>query len=323
MKNPIPSFLHLFLRRAGIRIDELRIRASYERHPMPHSIRALSDTLDRLHVPTRVCRPTFGQLPEFERPFIVTAGTDEYPFFSVEKLNVPESTVTVRSVSGHRSELSFERFQALWTGTVLTAKRDEAIQENPVVYFFRQSAARIVGMPAPDPETLRLRTRHERLLSSPETFRQLLALQPPLADDDTEVITVSNYSESDHTLALAIDPASSGCAEALKTIARLGACRIELIFTTDPDDRKSYNAALRMISSGIRDSWETTFRIISDWYRKRTLPPELDIHPLAQHDLESQMEFCRRNKIATTPTLLVDNRRLPEIYDIADLEYLL
>lgn len=46
MENPMPSFLHYFLRRAGIRIDLLRLRAVYDRHPLPHSIRSLSDTLD-------------------------------------------------------------------------------------------------------------------------------------------------------------------------------------------------------------------------------------------------------------------------------------
>lgn len=323
MKNPIPSFLHLFLRRAGIRIDELRIRALYEGHPLPHSIRALSDTLNGLYVPTRICRPTFGQLPEFERPFIVTAGTDEYPFFSVEKLDVPESTVTVRSVSGRRSKLSFERFQALWSGTVLTAKTDEALQGNRLLYFFRQGVARIVGMSAPNPETERLRARHERLLSSPETFRQLLALQPPLPVDSSDLASISNYADSERTLIVAIDPASPWCASVLETIARLNTYRIELLFMPDVSDKKSYHAALRMISSGIRDSWERTLRIIADWYRKHTLPPELDIHSLAQHDLESQMEFCRKYGIETTPTVLIDNRRLPDIYDIEDLKYLL
>ena len=46
--------LYLLLSRVGIRISELRIRTIYERHPLPHSIRALCDTLDELRVPNRI-----------------------------------------------------------------------------------------------------------------------------------------------------------------------------------------------------------------------------------------------------------------------------
>ncbi|MCM1151121.1 MAG: hypothetical protein NC209_05900 [Alistipes sp.] len=324
MKNPIPSFLHLFLRRAGIRIDELRIRALYGKHPLPHSIRSLRDTLDDLHVATRIDRPTFGQLPEFERPFIVTAGTDQYPFFLVERLDVPESTVSVRSVSGRRSELSFERFRALWSGTVLTAAKSETTQEtNPIGYLLKQTAARVAGTSAANPKTAQLETRVERLLNAPETFRQLLALQPVLLSENPADISVSNFSESDRTVIVAIDPATPRCARAIEAIARLDDCRIELLFSADKENRRSYNAALRMISSGIRNSWDTTLRIIADWYRKGTLPADLDVHPLAPGDLEAQTTYCRNNGLTPAPTVLIDSRPLPDIYDIEDLKYLL
>ena len=73
MENPMPSFLHYFLRRAGIRIDLLRLRAVYDRHPLPHSIRSLSDTLDELCIPNMICRLEFDQLSELDGPFLVVS----------------------------------------------------------------------------------------------------------------------------------------------------------------------------------------------------------------------------------------------------------
>lgn len=78
MENPMPSFLHYFLRRAGIRIDLLRLRAVYDRHPLPHSIRSLSDTLDELCIPNMICRLEFDQLSELDGPFLVVSGNAEY-----------------------------------------------------------------------------------------------------------------------------------------------------------------------------------------------------------------------------------------------------
>ena len=56
--NIKPSSAYLLsalLRKRGICHDELRMAAICSRHPLPHSIRALSDTLDELHVPNPDC----------------------------------------------------------------------------------------------------------------------------------------------------------------------------------------------------------------------------------------------------------------------------
>ena len=81
-----------------MRIDLLRIREAYADHPLPRSIRSLSDTLDELHVPNMVCRLEFGQLFEIEGPFVVKAGEEEYPFFLVESLDRFQKSVDKSSL---------------------------------------------------------------------------------------------------------------------------------------------------------------------------------------------------------------------------------
>ena len=125
MNRTIPSLLHLFLRKLCMRIDLLRIREAYADHPLPRSIRSLSDTLDELHVPNMVCRLEFGQLFEIEGPFVVKAGEEEYPFFLVESLDRERQVIGLRTVAGRRLEVPFDSFRALWDGTVLLAERGE------------------------------------------------------------------------------------------------------------------------------------------------------------------------------------------------------
>ena len=119
----MPSFLHYFLRRAGIRIDLLRLRAVYDRHPLPHSIRSLSDTLDELCIPNMICRLEFDQLSELDGPFLVVSGNAEYPFQLVERLDPETRTVHLRTADNRLIDETFDRFRSAWDGSVLTIDR--------------------------------------------------------------------------------------------------------------------------------------------------------------------------------------------------------
>ena len=121
MKTPAPDLLHSFLCALGIRIDLLHIREVYDKHPLPHSFRALSDTLDGLHVENVVCRLEFNQLFEIESPFIVAMGNSEYPFYLVEGFDTDKVSVLLRTVFGYKIVQTFDQFQREWDGTVLIA----------------------------------------------------------------------------------------------------------------------------------------------------------------------------------------------------------
>lgn len=362
--------LHLLLRRVGIRISELRIRTIYDRHPMPHSIRSLSDTLEELRVPCKVCRLEFEELRNIREAFITIVGNREFPFFLVEKWDDAARSVRLREMSGRKVVLTIEQFREMWSGTVLMIERgDRPRQEARAAYCFRQwlsfmdktsvywLSALIIAigcriiLPLPgivDPillaavlilsavivrrgfrinekcrETDSLKYKHERLLNSPEIFWHLLALQPRMEADSNDAVPVSNYADSDHTLTVIMNPSCPQCAQVHRAISSLQTCRIDLVFIVNEGDNRSYDAALRMVSSGIRDPWAETDRIIAGWYATRSFPPKTEVHPLAKNDLDAQIEYCRRIGITGAPTVLVDNRRLPAPYDAEDLRYVL
>lgn len=512
MNTSLSILLHLFLRRLRICISLLRIREAYARHALPHSVRALSDTLDALRVPNMVCRLEFGQLFEIGGPFIVKAGEAEYPFLLVEQLDRERQTIALRTAANRCVELPFDAFRAIWDGTVLLAEKgDETVEETWPLYrvrqgldafdrrwgrwlagllvvvaavaalrapelgdlrylvkaaglalslvvvakasfdphlaqgfcrlgrrsdcneVFRAAGAKLFGwvslgelsavyfaasilwglFVAADPgalfpwldvlalstvgyslvwqirhckwcplclvidavlvadaalevllgapwrlapdtafavdallfgllfgagvpalrrvvvmaervrETDRLKYKHERLLSDSALFWQLLERQPKAAAESSSCMPISNYAEAEHTLTVVMNPSCPKCAEVHRVLAGLEGYRIELVFAVHEGDRRSHDVALRIISSGIADEWPQTERIIGAWYERHELPPCLAVHPLAGEGLARHRDYCRTVGITGTPTILVDDRRLPDLYDATDLKYLL
>lgn len=511
MKPSLSKLLQALLRKSDIRVDPLRTEEILSRHPLPHSIRSLSDTLDELHVPNMVCRLEFEQLFEIEGPFIAVAGREEYPFHLVEKVDNARRTVRLRTFTGKNAELPFERFRQAWDGTVLLAEKGERAEQKsrPIHWLktglwrmdltakywvaalvvmllgwgilrhpepsdwrylikgiglsislliilktffdphlaekfcrtgrnsgcnkvFNTSAARPFGWASlgelslayfaasllgglffaanpgamfllPDTlalliaaislawqiihrkwctlclaidavlvadflgetllwggfgnfrstvfsdtvvfgllfvlclltlrilirmaklnrESRRIFFNHESLLCSPEIFGLLLTRQPAVTEGAHTVPTVGNRLEAEHKLTVVMNPSCPKCAAVHRTIRSLEDYRIELIFVVNEGDRKSYDAALGMISSGITDGWSRTEELIAGWYERHELPADLTIHPQAEAHLAAQMAYCQRIGITGTPTILIDNRQLPEIYDAEDLKVLL
>ncbi len=512
MNRSIPSLIHSLLRKLDIRISLLRIREAYARHALPHSVRALSDTLDALRVPNMVCQLEFEQLFKIGGPFLVKAGEAEYPFLLVERLDRERQTIALRTAANRCVELPFDAFRAVWDGTVLLAEKgDETVEEPWTLYrvrqgldaldrrwgrwlagllvvvaavaalrapelgdlrylvkaagfalslvvvakasfdphlaqgfcrlgrrsdcneVFRAAGAKLFGwvslgelsavyfaasilwglfvaadpgalfpwldslalsavvyslvwqmrhgrwcplclaidavlvadaaleaalgaswQPVPDAtsavdallfgllfgagvlalrrvvvmaervrETDRLKYKHERLLSDSALFWQLLERQPKAAAESSSCMPISNYAEAEHTLTVVMNPSCPKCAKVHRALVGLEGYRIELVFALHEGDQRSRDVALRIISSGISDEWPETERIIGAWYERHELPPCPAVHPLAGTALDRHRDYCRAVGISGTPTILVDDRRLPDLYDATDLKYLL
>lgn len=167
-----------------------------------------------------------------------------------------------------------------------------------------------------------LKYKLERLLSSSETFWMLLQRQPEEPVDSNNIPAVCNFIEAEHTITVVMNPSCPKCAKVHDAIGALEGYRINLVFIVNEGDEKSHEAALAIISSGIKKDWSVTDAVIKNWYAKRELPEFLERHYRAEEDLKAQMEYCRKIHIEGTPTILVDNRKLPEVYDVEDLKIL-
>lgn len=182
---------------------------------------------------------------------------------------------------------------------------------------------RIVGLAEENLTIPHLQFRRERLLSSPELFWTLLAQQPQEAIHADTLPTVSNGLEAKHSLTVVMNPSCPKCARVHEALAGLQDYRIDLVFIVNDGDRVSYDAALKMISFGIANDWEATHRLIARWYSTHALPDGVQVKPRAESDLLAHLDYCRKIRIEGTPTVLVDDRKLPDMYDVTELKILL
>lgn len=513
MKTPIINLIHAYFRRLGIRINALRIEEAYASHPLPHSIRSLSDTLDELQVENSVYALTFEQLFEIEGPFIVAVGREEYPFYLVEKLDKRGGILFLRTVANRSLRLTFEQFRAVWKGVTLMAEKGKNTQEDSrIVYWLKQGLWRvdrtagfgiaalaafflitgILQVPAEgdwryliksagvlvsllavlkssfDPRLAQrfcrhgqkadcnevfhsagaklfgwislgelslayftasllwgvfiakdpspvfivldvlaflpviyslawqiyhgkwctlclaidfilivdllgeillwgiaprkwhfqmltggmgfgcmfalcllavkriveeaekaertlplLKYRNERLLSIPDVFWKLLREQPPQPVGSKAVSAVSNFLEAEHSITLVMNPLCPKCVAVHRMVGLLEGYRIRLVFWGDEADRKSCDVAKMLIAVGLEFGWDAVNRAIAAWYERQEFPEGMPQCCDTEEILEAQLEYCRKIRVEGTPTVLVDDRRIPEIYDAADLKILL
>lgn len=122
-KNTAYKTLHRYFKRLGISIDSISIKDRHQRHPLPNSIRSLSDTMDDYNIPNMVCELSFDQLLEVETPFIVMLDTVKDPFCMVEKIE--KNNVTVYSPVSGISKKSVETFKKSWNGIILAGEKAE------------------------------------------------------------------------------------------------------------------------------------------------------------------------------------------------------
>jgi len=71
-------------------------------------------------------------------------------------------------------------------------------------------------------------------------------------------------------------------------------------------------------------------KALNDWYDQKqkdykawakVYPVELD--EANYHKLDNQKEWCKMAEVTATPTLLLNGYRLPDIYQLPDLKYML
>lgn len=135
---PIATLLNRYLRRIGVRIDGLTLLGRLDEHPMPGSLRSVSDVLTDLGLDCTTVRLTAEELAEIPPPYLVTLRTEEDSLSMVERYD--NRQVTLRTGHGKKTQLHTATFLALWEGIVFGAETDGAVRRAPQTqYRFRQA----------------------------------------------------------------------------------------------------------------------------------------------------------------------------------------
>ena len=177
------------------------------------------------------------------------------------------------------------------------------------------------------------RKQFHRLKYDPAVFRALLEEQDKLRAPATLGITIGP-ADAVNTIIQVCHPYCRPCGVAHRVLEELMAARqdlrIQIIFTstTEKDDISARPVQHFLALYNAKDPLLP--QALADWYAKGCLDYEgfvqryPALRPEAQRDEVDAMDrWCRAAAIAFTPTLFVNGRRLPALYRVEDLRYLL
>ncbi|WP_143256159.1 vitamin K epoxide reductase family protein [Alistipes sp. An31A] len=171
-------------------------------------------------------------------------------------------------------------------------------------------------------EMPRLLALREHLLSDSDLFELQLARCREEPGRSGSASPLHNGVESGRTVTVVMNPSCPKCARVHRQLGLLGDCRVELLFAVNDGDHLSNDAALLIITTWITKGWAEADRQIGIWYERLEMIVRTKIHPQAISILQAHRSYCQAVGIEGTPTVLVDNRRLPDTYDVEDLKYL-
>ncbi|WP_448698099.1 vitamin K epoxide reductase family protein [Mucilaginibacter sp. AW1-3] len=106
--------------------------------------------------------------------------------------------------------------------------------------------------------------------------------------------------------------------------------KIQLIFYADIENQSLKFKVVRHLVAMARDQSENVYEALTSWFSntnqsvedwKERYPTEYIKDDLLK--IEEQQKWCKTNKISGTPTVFLNQVRLPRIYQFKDLKYLL
>jgi len=131
--------INRFLCESGIRVDCIRLQTACRNHPMPHSIRMVSDVLDGFNIRNIVCRIDLEQLHEVPVPsllFLKESNDLFYIFKGIDR----NGNITLETCSRKKITLVPDNFRTLWDGIVLMVESDGGkTTSSRLLYAVRQT----------------------------------------------------------------------------------------------------------------------------------------------------------------------------------------
>jgi len=168
-----------------------------------------------------------------------------------------------------------------------------------------------------------------------EYFNTMLSAQPKHILPEQEWSIVLGNPNADHVIVMVTNPYCAPCARMHQVLHNLleqqPFLQARIVFTSSNSDADSTSSVSRhfMMLNALPDK-NVIANALSDWYAQ----PQKDYSiwskkypiPLQEAEymkLEKHKQWCSNAAIASTPTILIDEYKLPELYHLTDLKYML
>lgn len=169
-----------------------------------------------------------------------------------------------------------------------------------------------------------MKDRLGKFIASEDAFIGMLSSQPQLPKEAINNLSpLVNGITGGHELLVIMSPKCRYCRDLAHILMRLtDNVGIKILFLVDKEDHISVSVASGILSMRNKFDFKEIMSTLCQWYDKNIQPnTETDKH--YEEILLAQCQFSHRIGITGTPTVFVDNRRLPEAYTFYDIEYII
>jgi protein-disulfide isomerase len=166
-------------------------------------------------------------------------------------------------------------------------------------------------------------------------FNKLLTEQPKYTNPDEEWSIVLGNVEADNVLTIVSNPYCQPCSKAHKEIEDWLAfnpnLQVRIVFTSAnlENDRNTIISRHLMALNNLPDK-NLVKKAMHDWYEQKQKNYEgwnkaypVQLNEMEYNKIDKQKAWCKLAEITATPTLLLNGYRLPDLYQIPDLKYML
>jgi len=180
-----------------------------------------------------------------------------------------------------------------------------------------------------------LKQQLQKFKYNTDVFNKMLSSQPKYDQPDEEWSIVLGNTEARNVITMVTNPYCAPCASAHELLQELletnDNIQARIVFTADnsEDDIKTPISRHLMTLNGSADK-NLVKHALDDWYKQgqknyhrwaKTHPVELD--EMEYNKIYKQTAWCQMADVTATPTMLLNGYRLPQLYQLTDLRYML
>ena len=168
-----------------------------------------------------------------------------------------------------------------------------------------------------------------------ELFKSILVSQPLYKQPNPEWSIVLGNREASNVITMVTNPYCAPCSTTHKLLNDLinqnRNIQARILFTTSyQENDQSLPVVRHMMSLNELPDKMTVSEALHNWYKQENKYYEIwaKAYPITfdgieMGKLEKQKQWCLEMAISSTPTLLVNGYRLPRLYRLSDLKYML
>jgi len=180
-----------------------------------------------------------------------------------------------------------------------------------------------------------LKQQLQKFKFNSELFTTTLMNQPKYAQPDEEWSIVLGNVEANNIITMVTNPYCQPCAATHKQLHELlkqnGDLQARIVFTSDNTENDLQTPVSRhlMTLHGMADKTMVT-NALYDWYEQKqkdykewakTYPVQLN--KTEYNKINNQKAWCKMAEVTATPMMLLNGYRLPDLYRLEDIKYML